>query len=69
MPMAAAGGEPWRTFLAPEEMSALLAEHGFAATAHIRQRDQVSPALWRRSDSLHPIDLSVLAHAVRGHPA
>jgi methyltransferase (TIGR00027 family) len=68
MPSAAAGGEPWRTFLRPEEMSALLAEHGFGATAHIRQRDQVSPELWERSDSLHPIELSVVAHAVRGHP-
>jgi methyltransferase (TIGR00027 family) len=69
MPVAAAGGEPWRTSLAPEEMSALLAGHGFGAAAHIRQRDQVSRPLWERSDSLRPIDLSVLAHTVRGHPA
>jgi hypothetical protein len=27
-------------------------------------RDAISPALWQRADALHPIELSVLAHAV-----
>jgi len=64
MPFAAERGEPWLSFFTPGEMSELLTGHGFAAPAHIRQRDAISPALWQRKDALRPIDLSVLAHAV-----
>ncbi|WP_024873886.1 class I SAM-dependent methyltransferase [Saccharomonospora piscinae] len=57
------GGEPWLSYLAPGDMSALLAEHGFGPTRHVRQRDAIGAALWRRSDSLRPMDLMVIAHA------
>jgi methyltransferase (TIGR00027 family) len=68
MPAAAERGEPWLTFLAPAEMSALLDSHGLEPSAHVRQRDAVDAALWNRSDSLQPIELSNLARAtVRGH--
>jgi methyltransferase (TIGR00027 family) len=68
MPAAADSGEPWLTFLAPAEMSALLDSHGLEPSAHVRQRDAVDAALWNRSDSLQPIELSNLARAtVRGH--
>jgi len=30
---------------------------------HVHQRDTVDAELWRRSDSLRPIDLSMLARA------
>ena len=62
-PVAADRGEPWLTFLSPSDMSGLLAEHGFGSIQHVRQCDAVDAAMWRRSDSLHPIDLSCLAHA------
>jgi len=63
MPVAARRGEPWRTFLAPGEMTALLARHGFGQAEHISQRDSIGPACWDRSDPLRPIELSRLAHA------
>jgi methyltransferase (TIGR00027 family) len=63
-PIAAERGEPWLAFFAPEEMGALLARHGFGQIRHLTQRDIGGPELWRRSDSLRPASLSVLAHAV-----
>jgi methyltransferase (TIGR00027 family) len=62
-PTAAERGEPWLTFLAPDDMSALLERHGFGAIAHVRQRDSVPAALWDRTDALRPAVLSVLARA------
>jgi hypothetical protein len=49
-------------------MSALLAGHGFGAVEHVRQRDAVPAALWDRTDSLRPADLSVLARATVARP-
>ena len=62
-PAAAERGEPWLTFFAPGDMSALLEEHGFGAVEHVRQRDSIPAALWDRTDSLRPAGLSVLARA------
>jgi methyltransferase (TIGR00027 family) len=62
-PAAAEHGEPWLSMLAPDEMSALLAEYGFEAAEHVSQHDQVDPALWNRSDSLRPISSSLIARA------
>ena len=62
-PRAAEGGEPWLTFLAPGDMSALLQTHGFGGVDHVRQRDSVPATLWKRTDSLRPAALSVLARA------
>jgi methyltransferase (TIGR00027 family) len=53
-PATAEWGEPWLTFLAPDEMSALLKRHGFGAIDHVRQHDCVPDALWDRTDSLRP---------------
>lgn len=66
MPVAAERGEPWLTFLTPAEMTALLASHGFAQVRHYSQREAVDAALWQRSDSLRPLNLSNIAHAVLG---
>jgi methyltransferase (TIGR00027 family) len=67
-PAAAERGEPWLTFLAPDDMSALLEGHGFGAVEHVRQRDSIPAALWDRTDSLRPADLSVLARAAIPRP-
>jgi methyltransferase (TIGR00027 family) len=68
-PAAAERGERWLTFLAPDDMSALLAGHGFGAAEHVRQRDAVPAALWDRADALRPAGLSVLARATIPRPA
>jgi methyltransferase (TIGR00027 family) len=67
-PAAAERGEPWLTFLAPAQASALLAEHGLRTTELVRQRDQIRADLWSRSDSLRPIELSFIAHAILAGP-
>ena len=67
-PTAAERGEPWLTFLAPDDMSALLGQHGLGRVEHVRQRDAIPAALWDRTDSLHPADLSVLARATIPRP-
>jgi len=66
MPLASRAGERWLTFLTPGEMTALLTSHGFGPVTHVSQRDAVDAALWDRSDSLRPLNLSNLAHAVIG---
>ena len=62
-PASAERGEPWLTFLGPEEMADILREHGFEVIRHAGQRDAVDPALWDRADSLRPSGLSMLTHA------
>jgi methyltransferase (TIGR00027 family) len=62
-PVSAERGEPWRTVLAPDEVSAILATHGWTAVDHIGQSDVAE--LRDRSDSLRPSTLSMLAHARR----
>ncbi|MGI8448772.1 MAG: class I SAM-dependent methyltransferase [Streptosporangiaceae bacterium] len=62
-PTAAERGEPWLTFLAPGDMTALLQTHGFGGVEHVQQRDSVPASLWDRTDSLRPAALSALARA------
>jgi hypothetical protein len=62
-PAAAEWGEPWRTFLRPDDMSALLTAHGFAPLAHVTQREVAGRELWDRTDGLRPSALSRLALA------
>jgi O-methyltransferase involved in polyketide biosynthesis len=63
MPVTAERGEPWLTFLTPQDMCTLLEDRGFGRVEHIRQRDTVDAAVWLRTDSLRPSNLSVLARA------
>jgi methyltransferase (TIGR00027 family) len=63
LPVAEERGEPWLTFLTPEQLAALLEAHGLAVLEQVRQRDAIDPALWRRSDALRPADLCRLARA------
>jgi len=58
---AAERGEPWLSLFSPDEISGLLAQHGFGITAHVRQHDAVPAELWRRKDALRPISLSIIA--------
>ena len=67
-PAAAERGEPWLTFLRPPEMSALLTGHGFEVLDQVGQRASVDGAVWDRSGSLRPFELSQFAHA-RVRPA
>lgn len=60
---ATALGEPWLTFFSPAEMTALLESCGFSVLEQASQREQVDAVVWRRSDGLHPIELSQLARA------
>jgi methyltransferase (TIGR00027 family) len=68
-PVAGQRGEPWLTFLTPDEMSTLLAEHGLEPVEHSEQRDAVPAALWRRSDALRPSNLARLVRARIPHSA
>ena len=63
---AAERGEPWRSVFAPEAMAALLARHGFGPARDVGQRDMIPAASWDRSDALHPVELSHIAHAAIG---
>ncbi len=67
-PVAAERGEPWRSALAPDRMSALLATAGLTPLRHVAQRDIGEPGTWDRSDALRPVTFSLLAHAVAGRP-
>jgi methyltransferase (TIGR00027 family) len=60
---AAQRGEPWLTFLAPEECTALLEDAGFAETHQLSPVDAVPDEMWRRTDALRPSGLTMLAHA------
>jgi methyltransferase (TIGR00027 family) len=63
-PITAERGEPWLTFLAPEELTRLLADAGFGDIVHNGQSD-LGPELWDRADSLRPSNLCLIAHARR----
>ena len=60
-PVVASNGEPWRSFLSPDDMAALLGEHGFEVVRHLRQQDL--PEMLDRADALRPGGLSVITHA------
>jgi methyltransferase (TIGR00027 family) len=62
-PVTAERGEPWLTFLGPDDMSVILEERGFEVIEHVQQRDAIDPALWKRSDPLRASKLSFLTRA------
>ena len=63
-PAAAERGEPWLTFLSPAEVAGLISAHGDFTVEHVQQRELVPADEWQRSDSLRPIDLSMVVRAV-----
>jgi methyltransferase (TIGR00027 family) len=62
--VSAERGEPWLSFFAPDETAALLRRHGFEPVRDVSQQEMVPAAVWERSDSLRPANLSRVAHAV-----
>jgi methyltransferase (TIGR00027 family) len=62
-PASAERGEPWLTFLSPEQMSQLLTSHGLTTLRHMAQRDVGGEETWNRADALRPSQLSLIAHA------
>jgi methyltransferase (TIGR00027 family) len=63
--VAADRGEAWLTFASPAEMTALLTEFGFEVAEHVRQRGAIPAVEWDRSDSLRPVELSMISAALR----
>jgi methyltransferase (TIGR00027 family) len=69
-PVAAAGGEPWRSYFRPAELTDRLQRHGLAGVSHVAQHEVAGGSIWaERSDALRPSSLSVLTHAVVAAPS
>lgn len=62
-PVSAERGEPWLTFLSPQQMAELLDAHGFEVIRQVTRRESVDPSFWERGDALRPSSLGMLAHA------
>lgn len=62
-PSLAERGEPWLSFLSPQQMSLLLISHGLTPLRQVAQRDIGDETTWNRSDALRPNQLSLIAHA------
>jgi methyltransferase (TIGR00027 family) len=62
-PVAAEHGEPWLSVFGPDDLSALLEEHGFGLVEHASPSGAVDAGLWERTDALRPAGLSLLTHA------
>jgi methyltransferase (TIGR00027 family) len=62
-PTTAERGEPWLSFLTPQDVSDLLTTRGFHAVRSVGQLDALPEELWQRDDALHPATLSMIAHA------
>jgi methyltransferase (TIGR00027 family) len=67
--VAAQRGEPWLTFLTPDECTHLLQGAGFGEVHQVSPVDAVPDGLWRRDDALMPSGLAMLAHARVEGPA
>ncbi|MFU8874466.1 class I SAM-dependent methyltransferase [Micromonospora sp. SL4-19] len=61
-PTAAERGEPWRTFLTPDDAAALLTRHGFHDFVHRSQPELFATHGWERP-TLHPSTLSRITTA------
>jgi methyltransferase (TIGR00027 family) len=62
--MAGQAGEPWRWTASVAELDALLGRTGWAATAHLTEREAAGERAWAaRSDGLVPGSLAVLTLA------
>ncbi|KAB2370782.1 class I SAM-dependent methyltransferase [Actinomadura montaniterrae] len=57
-------GEPSRSRFAPDEVNALLAEHGLDVVENVTLERAVPPEAWRRTDALRPFDYFRLLRAV-----
>ncbi|MBG0562760.1 class I SAM-dependent methyltransferase [Actinoplanes aureus] len=50
-------GEPWRTFLTPEQAAGLLARHGLEVVEDLPLGRTIEAELWERDDALRPAEL------------
>lgn len=50
-------GEPWRTFLAPEQAADVVRRHGFDVVEDLALAEAIAPGLWARDDALRPAEL------------
>ncbi|MER7128330.1 class I SAM-dependent methyltransferase [Streptosporangium saharense] len=66
---AAERGEPWLSFFTPEELSAVLAEHGLTVAEHVSQREVADPESWRSNEKLLPAESCRLVRSVVAAPA
>ncbi|GAA2160947.1 hypothetical protein GCM10009727_74640 [Actinomadura napierensis] len=57
-------GEPSRTWFAPDEVNALLKDHGLDVVENLSLERAVPPEAWRRTDALRPFDYFRLVRAV-----
>ncbi len=55
--------EPYRSHFAPEEIDALLKDHGFEVAENVSLEHAVPPETWRRTDALRPFDYFRLVRA------
>lgn len=65
-PSSAERGEPWLTFLSPQQMSDLLVRSGLTPIRQVSQADIGDQMTWNRADALRPVRLSLLGHAAVG---
>ncbi|WP_396447622.1 class I SAM-dependent methyltransferase [Actinomadura sp.] len=56
--------EPYRSHFSPEEIDALLKDHGFEVAENVTLERAVPPETWRRADALRPFDYFRLVRAV-----
>lgn len=56
--------EPYRSHFVPEEIDALLRDHGFEVAENVPLERAVPPGTWRRADSLRPFDYFRLVRGV-----
>ncbi len=66
-PFSAERGEPWLTFLSPQQMSDLLVSSGLRPLRQVAQHDIAEHGIWNRSDALRPVRLSLIVHAEVGN--
>ncbi|QKG25343.1 class I SAM-dependent methyltransferase [Actinomadura verrucosospora] len=57
-------GEPSRSRFAPDEVNALLKDHGLDVVENVGVERAVPPEAWRRTDALRPFDYFRLVRAV-----
>jgi methyltransferase (TIGR00027 family) len=65
-PVAAGHGEPWLTFLDPDELAMIMRRCGLEPVEHVAQRDAVPGELWERRDALRAVELAVLSVGRKG---
>ncbi|NKZ08807.1 class I SAM-dependent methyltransferase [Actinomadura latina] len=56
--------EPYRSHFSPDEINALLEDHGFEVAENVTLERAVPPQTWERTDALRPFDYFRLVRAI-----